>query len=174
MSNISIDPRSGVMKRVIMAALLAVFLSLIVSGCYTKLKRPEPSTGDRYYGDYYNNDYRDYYGYWGSYFYYNGWYSPYFYTYPYYYGYFNRPWYYDPWWWNYYGGDGGRRSSGKSMRRGRGDTDLPPSPGYTPPSQPSSGGQGYQTPPPSPPSGGNARPNTDSGNDSGKSTRRRR
>jgi hypothetical protein len=169
------------MKRVIFTALLAVFLLLAVSGCYTKLKKVEPSTGERQYGDYYYQNDWDYYGYWSPYYYHYGWYSPNFYVYPSYYGYFYRPWYYDPWWWNYYDGGGDGRSSGdKNIRRGRtrGDSDLPPVPGgtYTVPSTPPSGDAGYQAPPPPqpPPSGGDAKPNKGSDDDSGKSTRRRR
>src|SRR3989339_406813 len=120
MWNISIDPRSGKMKRVILTALVAVFLLLVVGGCYTQLKRPEPSTGDRYFGDNYYYDDWDFYGNWSPYLYHYGWYSPYFYTYPSYYGYFYRPLYYDPWYWDYYGGGSdGRDSSGKVIRRGR-------------------------------------------------------
>lgn len=170
------------MKRVILTALVAVFLSLAISGCYTKLKKPEPSAGDiNYGGSYYYNDDWDFYGYWSPYLYHYGWYSPYFYTYPSYYGYFYRPWYYDPWWWyNNGGGDNGRTPSGKQIRRGRGTGNDPmqvPGGSYNPPSAPSGGDRGYQAPPPStPPSSGGAKPDNRNSNDdsSGKSTRRKR
>jgi hypothetical protein len=163
-----------------MTALVAVFLSLAIGGCYTTLKKSEPLTGERYYNDYDYYSNWDYYGYMGPYFYYNGWYNPYFYTYPSYYGYFYRPWYYDPWWWQYNDGryGGGRSPSEKEIRRGRGRDDggLPPAPGgsYNPAPQPG-GDQGYQAPPPTnPPAGGNAKPSSGDNKDSDKTTRRRR
>jgi hypothetical protein len=179
MSSFSIDSGADVMKRLFFTALLAVFLSMIVGGCYTKLKGPEPSTGETTYDNNYDN-YPYPYGYYSPYYFHDGWYSPYFLGSPYYYGNFYSPWWYDPF---YYYGDGqnngnGRFPSGKDIRRRRGDNgSLPPVPGatYSPPSTPppNSGGQGYQPPPQSPPK---ENPPADNGNSNngGKSTRQRR
>jgi hypothetical protein len=167
------------MKKVLLTALVAVFLSLTVAGCYTRLKGPEPYTGAETYYD----DLAYPYGYYSGYYSHYGWYTPYFMGSPYYYDYFYSPWWYDPYY--YYDGrdyDGGRAPSGKDIRRrgsGRGSNSLPPVPGntYSPPPATGGGNQGTVTPPsqPSQPSRGNSSNNDDDSNDSGgKSTRQRR
>ncbi len=113
------------MKKIVVAALMAVFFSVVFSGCFTRLKGPDPETGERRYSDYtYYDDYYWYDDYYYSpYYYRSGWLSPYFYGYPYYgYGSFYSPWWYDS---GYYYGDGGRNRSDKSIRyrrRGRGSS----------------------------------------------------
>jgi hypothetical protein len=155
------------MKRSLVTALVAVFLSIAVSGCYTKLKSPGPRTGETYYYDDYD------YWYSSPYFYHYGWYSPYFYGYPLYYGYFYAPWWYDPW---YYYGDGGyydgRTPSRKEIRRRNPGDDLPPVPGGSYSPSPPSQGSGSSSQPPA--SGDKQRQGNDNGNSSGKATRGRR
>lgn len=161
------------MKRVFLSALVAVFLSLSISGCYTKLKGSAPATGERVYNDTY---YDDYYGdSYAPYNYHNGWYGSYLYGYP------SFDHFYSPWWYNpNYGGGGssdGRTPGSKEIRSRRGNSgnNLPEVPGnsYTPPPSSGQGSGTTQTPPSNsnPPSnnGGN-----DSTNSSGKSTRGRR
>ncbi len=164
----------AVMKKIVVAALMAVFFSVVFSGCYTRLKGPEPETGERVYRDYtYYDDYY-WYGdyYYGAYYYRSGWLSPYFYGYPYYsYGLFYSPWWYDP---GYYRDDGGRIRSDKSIRyRGR-NTGSSPGGFTSPPLIP--GGSGGTT-------SGTVRTKTSSGGSgqpakptrsAGKSARRRR
>lgn len=121
------------MRRVFFAALLAAFLSVTISGCYTKFEAPQPSYGERgeqYDDDVYYDDYY-YYGGYGNYpFYcYYGWQGPFFYAYPYYsYGYFYSPWWYDPWYY-YYGDDYSTRLYKKGVRSRRIDQTI-----YNPPS----------------------------------------
>ena len=166
------------MKRIAITALLAVFLSLNLAGCYTKLK--EPGTGERVYSSGYIDD-SDYY-YYDQYYFHYGWTSPYFYGYPSYYGYISYPWWYDP----YYQNDNGRYSDGRTRgdkairsRRGNRGNNLPAVPGgsYTLPPTSGQGDQGTQTPPSSgggtPSNNNNNNDNNNSGN-SGKSTRQRR
>ena len=161
------------MKRLTATALVAVFLSLGIQGCYTKLKGPEPPTGERVYD---NNDYNtpnyDFYDYYSPYFFSYGWYNnPFYFAYPGYFDSFYRPWWYDP---NYYY-DGGYYYNGQSpsnkVRRGRGELPNVPGGGYTPPSLPAVPGGSYQAPadqPSNPPSNDNPPPKT---NDGGKATR---
>jgi hypothetical protein len=120
------------MKRILAAALMAVFFSVAFSGCYTQLKGPEPKTGEGAYSDYtYYDDYWYWDYYYSPYYYRGGWLSPYFYGYPYYsYGFFYSPWWYDPW---YYYDDGGRIPSDKSIRYRRNDTDTSPGGYISPP-----------------------------------------
>ncbi len=170
------------MRRTVMTALVAVFLSLAVTGCYTKLKGPEPRTGIEPYSDYYYN--YPYGGYYTPFYFQYGWYSPYSFGYPSFYGGFYNPWFYNPYYYDdgYYHDHGGY-PPGKEPRTRRGlrsGQELPqvPSGSYVPPSSPSSGqsGQGYQPPPP-PPSSGNqgSTSGDDKGNSSdGKATRSRR
>lgn len=168
------------MRRTAMTALTAVFLSLLITGCYTKLKGPEPGTGERVYQNYYN-DYPYYYDYYNPFYFNYGWYSPFYFGYPSYYGSFYSPWWYDP----YYYGNGGYYRPGNGTPpgkepRGRGvqrpQQPSVPSGSYSPP-PPSSSGQGetgYQPPPPSSGnqgSSGGENPNNSSG---GKTTRGRR
>lgn len=166
------------MKRLIMTALTAVFLSVIIQGCYTQFKSNEPKTGEKDYSNYqyYGDDY-----YYSPYYYGMGWYQPYFYyPYPSYYGYMYSPWWYDPWY--YYYDDGTHyitpNNGSKAIRRGgsRGGT-SPQSPGirYSPqaPSAPSGGGSVESAPPPPPPSNSNP-PDKKETKESGKSTRGRR
>jgi len=180
MSNIFIDSGAVFMKKFYLTALLAVFLSLVIAGCYTKLKGPEPYSGERsYYDDYYYPGGYYPYGFYTPYYFHLGWYSPYFFGSPYFYGNFYSPWWYDPYYYydgGYYNGIG-RSPGDKGIRRRRGGTsnDLPPVPGssYSAPAPPpqTGGDQGYNPTPPArqdPPSG-----NGDSKN-SGKSTRQRR
>ncbi|MEE8417283.1 MAG: hypothetical protein V3S06_01325 [candidate division Zixibacteria bacterium] len=162
------------MKKIVVAALMAVFFSVVFSGCFTKLKGPDPQTGERRYSDYsYYDDYYWYDDYYYSSFYYrSGWLSPYFYGYPYYgYGSFYSPYWYDS---GYYYGNGGRNRSDKSVRyrrRGRGSSPG----GFTsPPLRPrGSGGTVSGTVRTKTSSGGSRQPAkpTRSG---GKSARRRR
>ncbi len=162
------------MKRIVIAALMAVFFSVVFSGCYTKLKGTEPETGERIYRDYtYYDDYY-WYGdyYYSPYYYRSGWLSPYFYGYPYYsYGFFYSPWWYDP---GSYYGDGDRIRSDKSIRYRRKDTGMSPGGFISPPLIP--GGSGGTV-------SGSVRTKTSTGSSgqadkparsSGKSTRRRR
>jgi len=154
------------MKRLFATALVAVFLPLFIGGCYTKLKGPEPGTGERY--QYYDDDY---YSYGSPYYCHYGWYSPYLWGSPHYYGYFYSPWWYDPW---YYDGGwyyDGRARSGKEIRRRSSNSDLPPIPegSYSPPSQ--GGGSGGSSAPPSAP---RREQGSDDGKSDGKTTRGRR
>lgn len=169
------------MKRTYMTVLVAVFLSVVMAGCYTKLKGPEPGTGVYQYDDqypYYNNDYYNplYFNY--------GWYSPYSFGFPSYYGNFYTPWWYDPYYYydggGYYHGDGNGTPSGKDIRRRRGGEPgtMPSVPGstYSPPPATPSGpsDQGY-TPPSNPPSSGSQGSSGGTEKSSGeKSTRGRR
>ncbi len=125
------------MRKLIQTAVLAVFFSLIQSGCYTQFGKPTPETGERTrYLDY---DYDDYY-------YHRGYSSPWFYGYPYYsYGYFYSPWWYDQIYYYYYADDG-YRSGYKSVRsrdHGYSPSPLPPSNGgiAAPPSNPPPSGE---------------------------------
>jgi len=161
------------MRKLVLTASLAVFFSLLISGCYTQFSGPEPKTGERYQYNYSYGYYDDPY-YWGSFCY------PSFFGYPYYnYGFFYYPWYYDP---GYYYNDG--PTSSRKFIRNRDRDNIPPPP---------SGG-GVITPPPSPPpapspssgdvkhrSGGDSGQKSDnsgrqqkSDNSGGKSTRGRR
>jgi hypothetical protein len=162
------------MKRTVMTALVAVFLSLAVTGCYTKLKGPEPGTGLETYPNYYY-EYPYYGGYYNPFYFQYGWYSPFYFGYPSFYGGFYNPWWYDP----YYYGDGynhdGGYPPGKEPRERRGQgpgRQLPavPSGTYVPTPPPSTGqsGQDYQPPPSPPPSSGNQ--GSSSGNDNGNSS----
>jgi hypothetical protein len=163
------------MKRAYMTALVAVFLSLTITGCYTKLKGPEPGTGVE------NNSYNEYPYYYDNYynplFFQNGWYSPYYFGSPSYFGNFYYPWWYDPYYYNdgTYGGD---HFGGNKAIRGRGvNGDLPPIPsgGYvapSPPSPPSGQSQPPSTSSPSKPNG-NQGSSGDNGNSGGKATRGR-
>jgi hypothetical protein len=173
------------MKRLFFAALLAAFLSVTISGCYTKFEAPQPSYGDR--TQQYDDD-SYYYSCWGygayPFYSYYGWQGPYFYAYPYYsYGYFYSPWWYDPWYY-YYGDDYSTRSYKKAVRNRSVDQTIynPPSfnPAPSPPYRPASTGTtGSGTSGTSSPSGISKPTKTRSGSDnsnsnSGKGTRGRR
>lgn len=161
------------MRRLIPTAVLAVFLSLFISGCYTQLKGPEPRTGERTYeGDYYRGDYSPYY-YWDDYWY------PSFFGFPYYnYGFFYSPWWYDPGFYYYYYGNGNLGTS-KALRD-RGHDGLQPSPPAgviirqpdSPPA-PSDGGKARSGDEGRPSSGGNDQQPKKT-NSEGKTTRTRR
>ncbi len=163
------------MKRIVVAALMAVFFSVVFSGCYTKLKGPEPQTGERiyhdtaYYDDYYWYD--DYY--YSPYYYRSGWLSPYFYGYPYYsYGFFYSPWWYDP---GYYRDDGDRILSDKSIRYRRRDTGGSPGGFTSPPLIPrGSGGTASVSVRTKTSTAAGGRQADKSSGSAGKSTRRRR
>jgi len=158
------------MRKFFSAAVLAAFLSILTSGCYTRFGRSEPPTGERLYQREYIYDdpyYRDYYPY------------PLFFGFPYYdYGFFYSPWWYDP---GYYYYDDDYRNSTK-FKRSRDHNGVSPSipsggiiqPSPPPPDPPSSGevkirsgsGDGQQS--------GNDSNQSTKGNSDGKSARRRR
>jgi len=170
------------MKRMYLTALVAVFLSLTLAGCYTKLKGPVPATGveQNYYRDY-PNYYDDYYN--PLYFQY-GWYNPYYFGSPSYFGNFYYPWWYDPYYYDggyYPGGTVPVNPGGKDIRRRRGGDrgTFPsvPSGGYSAPAQPSSP-SGQSTEPassnPSKPSGNTGSSGEKDNSSGGKTTRGRR
>ena len=120
------------MRNLIFAVLATAFLSVTISGCYTKFEAPRPSYGDRVqqYDDTGNYDY--YYGdydYWNYPFYFSyGWHGPYFAGYPYFgWGNFYSPYWYDPWYY-YYGYSYSSRDYHKAIRD-RGHSE----PAYNPP-----------------------------------------
>ncbi len=120
------------MRKLLLTALPAVFFLMSLSGCYTKLGTPRPSTGETTREHYYYDDSADYpdFPYYSG----GGWQGPYLYAYPYInYGYFYNPWWYDSW----YGSDEGNndRRYNKSARSRGHQIDSPPAPfpGYTPP-----------------------------------------
>lgn len=163
-----------IMRRFLTAALMAAFLMIGLSGCYTKLKGPEPGTGYQPHGysDYYWYGYDGYWDYYYNYCYRGAWFNPYIFGYPGYYGYFYSPWWYDPW----YGSDE-VRSYDKSVRYRRSNTAPPPGGFSAPapaPSNPSSGGVIISKPARSGGQEGGQRQSGGSRGSSGKSTRGRR
>ena len=153
------------MRKFFPTAVLAVFFSLYLSGCYTQFGRPEPETGEKHSNVGYADDVYDYPGY----------VSPGFFGYPYYtLGYFYSPWWYDQ---LYYYIDEENRSDTKFIRY-RGHTDPPPSPpssgGILPPSNlPSTGEVKIRSGSDSHESGKKSEPKKKE-KSKGKSTRRRR
>jgi hypothetical protein len=124
------------MRKLFQAALLAAFLSVTISGCYTKFEAPRPSYGERVeredVDNYYDDDY--FYGGYGNYPFYSyyGWQGPYLYAYPYYsFGYFYSPWWYDPWYY-YYGDYYSTRLYQKAVRNRRIDDTIYNPPAYNP------------------------------------------
>ncbi len=120
------------MRKLFSTAVLAVFFSLYLSGCYTQFGKPEPETGARQtYNDYTYDDY-----YWG-------YLSPGFFGYPYYtYGFFYSPWWYDQIY--YYYTDDNNSSNSKFVRSRYHNNPLPPPPssgGILPPSNTPSTGE---------------------------------
>lgn len=127
------------MKKLFFAVLVTAFLSVAISGCYTRFEAPRPSYGEQTQ-QYDNGDYYDYYygnqDYWGYPFYFSyGWHGPYFAGYPYFgYGSFYSPFWYDPWYY-YYGYSYSSRDYQKAIRdrdRGGPAYNPPPSSGPTP------------------------------------------
>ncbi len=164
------------MKRTYITVLVAVFLSMIVGGCYTVLQGPEPGTGERVYHNYYDG-YPYYYDNYYPYYFQFGWYSPYFFGSPSYYDYFYNPWWYNPYYGDgyYYPGHGGYPSGKEPRVRGGQKPNLPtpPSGSYSPP--PPSTGPGETSKPSNPSSGGNQGSSGNQGEQSGgKATRGRR
>ncbi|MEE9554212.1 MAG: hypothetical protein V3W18_07940 [candidate division Zixibacteria bacterium] len=119
------------MRKFFPTAVLAVFFSLYLSGCYTQFGKPEPVTGEKQsYNDYENDDYD-----------YSGYLSPGFFGYPYYtLGFFYSPWWYDQF---YYYTDEENRSDSKFIRYRDHGNPLPPpsSGGILPPSNSPSTGE---------------------------------